>query len=69
MQAIMTTTQFETLNQIEDFLSGTQEGAFLMPTKAARYAFIQTTLIRFKLAAAAEELSTITSYGSQGIAR
>ncbi|MCZ6805292.1 MAG: hypothetical protein O7D86_15560 [Proteobacteria bacterium] len=33
----MTTTQFTTLKQIEDFLSGTQDGIFSMPTKAARY--------------------------------
>lgn len=44
----MNTTQFKTLKQIEDFLSATQEGAFSMPTKAARYGFIQTTLKRFK---------------------
>ena len=44
----MTTTQFKTLKQIEDFLSGTQEGAFSMPTKAARYGFILTTVKRFK---------------------
>lgn len=44
----MTTTQFETLKQIEDFLSGTQEDCFSMPTKSARYEFIKTTLIRFK---------------------
>lgn len=44
----MTTEQFTTLEQIRDFLSGTQEGTFSMPTKAARYAFIQALLIRFK---------------------
>lgn len=44
----MTTTQFTTLKQVEDFLSGTQDGTFSMPTKAARYEFIKTMLIRFK---------------------
>lgn len=44
----MNTEQFTTFDQIRDFLAGTQEGAFSMPTKAARYAFLQTMLIRFK---------------------
>ncbi len=44
----MTTTQFKTLEQIEDFLSGTQDGTFSMPGKAACYEFIKTMLIRFK---------------------
>jgi len=44
----MTTTQFTTLKQIADFLSGTQDGTISMPTKAARYEFIKTMLIRFK---------------------
>ncbi|MDA0824653.1 MAG: integrase, partial [Proteobacteria bacterium] len=48
MNAIMNTEQFTTFDQIRDFLAGTQEGAFSMPTKAARYAFLRTMLIRFK---------------------
>jgi len=45
---MMNTDQFTTLEQIRDFLCGTQTGSFSMPTKAARYTFIQTMLIRFK---------------------
>jgi len=38
MNAIMNTEQFTTFEQIRDFLSGTREGAFPMPTKSSRYA-------------------------------
>ncbi|MCZ6802967.1 MAG: hypothetical protein O7D86_03280 [Proteobacteria bacterium] len=48
MKTILTTTQFETREQVKDFLSGTPDGRFSMPTKAARYEFLKTMLIRFK---------------------
>jgi len=48
MNAIMNTEQFTTFEQIRDFLSGTREGVFPMPTKSSRYAFLQNMLSGFK---------------------
>ncbi len=44
----MTTTHFKTLAQVTDFLLGTEKRTFSIPTKADRYEFIKTILIRFK---------------------
>ena len=50
MKTIMNEQDLKTVEQVQQFLVGTQLVAFqILDDKASRYKWIQSTLIRFKL--------------------
>jgi hypothetical protein len=50
MNAIMNDTHLSTFDEVDAFLAGTQALEFTFADAAARYAWVQTTLIRFSYA-------------------
>ena len=48
MKTLMNDTQLETLDQVRQFLEGTEAVSFQIESKDARYRWLQHTLVKFR---------------------